>query len=137
MKGYAKVALRDKIDLSLIRTLPDSGSPVIAVYLEEKHTPYGKPGSGGKVDYVEIELPDFAGNGEQAARILKSHLPSMEFNQVGSIMPEYLVCSTIFRASLPEKSRYPEFWQDISSMSDYVKTLYPTGRPFFDGMMLA
>jgi hypothetical protein len=103
---------RGEVNLSLLSDIPDSGSPVITIYV---------PRYMIEDDQMEIEFPIEAGSAEEIGKKLKKAFKWLEFEKVESKLPPKLVCTTIFRFKTPEESRHEEFLRKIKRMASKLQ----------------
>ena len=120
-KRHVEINWRGELDLSLLRSLPDSGSPVLIIYVPE---------SLQKLDYLEVEFPDFAGSADYVFNKIKQKLPWMDFTPAKSKLPEPLQCTTIFKAKMPLSNDYIRFAEGIRALSQDLAGFYSKLQPF-------
>ncbi|MCX8197952.1 MAG: hypothetical protein N3F07_02030 [Candidatus Micrarchaeota archaeon] len=98
--GLVIVNPRKSLDLSLFSDLPNSGSPVITVYM---------PRHLDAEEIIEVEFPESFGSPQDVLSRVQKEIPWMKFEKSESALPSGLVCTTILKTGMPPAERQEEF----------------------------
>ncbi|MEM4634177.1 MAG: hypothetical protein QW275_03420 [Candidatus Anstonellaceae archaeon] len=110
--GVVIVNLRKSLDLSLFSDLPNSGSPVITVYM---------PRHLDTEETIEIEFPESFGTPNQILEKVSKEMPWLHFEIAKSALPPGLVCTTILCTSMPPAEKQEEFLKALKRIAGKQK----------------
>lgn len=134
---FVVVNMRRTINLDLLRSVPDNGSPTVTVYVPETDLLEGT-GLAAKNDYFEVELPHFVGSLERAKKMVNAHVYRIEFEQSESRLTELAASTYIFKAEIPPREEWKRTIAGLNRLTLDLKAVYGSKTrvwPFVSGVV--